>query len=562
MSTWRLAWLVSQHKSWYFWAGSVAFLGFFALPAATGYILGQAFGALELGETARIYRLAALLLVIEALRMGFLHVGAVWFSQSWEFMRGLLRGNMLAAQLSSGGPGAGRPVASAGEAITRFRDDTEDVAWFVDAWLDVAGGVVFTVLALGVLATVDLRATAVMLLPMAVVGIVTTVLGRRLRAVHRADRQATTQVTGLLGDVLAAVVTIKVNRAEGAALARLGEVMDRRRSTAVRSRVFNHALHSVSQSTADIGLGLVVLVAVGSLQRGSFGVGEIALFVGYGGWLGFLPRMIGLLLARSQQASVAFHEMGNLVAGGDPGNTVAYRHLPFEQRNPDRPDPVGPARVPLARLEVDGLCARHPGGAGIVDVSFSLDRGAFTVVTGPVGSGKTTLLRALLGLGGDLTTTGAVRWNGRPVDDRAAFFVPPQAAYVAQVPQLVSDSLADNVLLGSPDRAALDRSLGMAAVAGDVARMASGAATTIGPRGLRLSGGQRQRVATARALVHRPELLVLDDLSSALDVETELRLWRNLAAAGTTILAVSHRLAAIERADQVLRLEGGRLAVV
>ena len=217
------------------------------------------------------------------------------------------------------------------------------------------------------------------------------------------------------------------------------------------------------------------------------------------------------------------------------------------------------ARVPLERLDVRNLSLRL-GTGGVAGISFSLERGSFTVVTGPVGAGKTTLLRALLGLAGPQSDeSGEVRWNGVPIEDRAAFFVPPQAAYLPQIPHLVSDPLRDNVLLGGPARE-LDEALRLAAVDGDVSRMPDGVGTRIGPRGVRLSGGQRQRVAMARALVQRPELLVLDDLSSALDVETELRLWANLAEEGTTVLAVSHRRVALARADQVLTLDNGRLA--
>ena len=118
----------------------------------------------------------------------------------------------------------------------------------------------------------------------------------------------------------------------------------------------------------------------------------------------------------------------------------------------------------------------------------------------------------------------------------------------------MSDSVRDNVALGPMDMAAIDRALEVAAIADDVRAMPDAEATLIGPRGLRLSGGQRQRLATARALVHTPELIVLDDLSSAVDVETEVLLWENLAHAGLTVIAVSHRAVAFDRADQIIRL--------
>jgi len=169
------------------------------------------------------------------------------------------------------------------------------------------------------------------------------------------------------------------------------------------------------------------------------------------------------------------------------------------------------------------------------------------------------LLRALLGLAWQAEVTGTVEWNGVLVEDRGAFLIPPNAAFLPQVPQLISDSVADNVALGAVGPEALTRALRLAAIDTDVAEMPDATETMIGPRGLRLSGGQRQRLATARALVHAPELVVLDDVSSALDVETELLLWENLAEAGMTVIAVSHRAVAFERADQVLRLERGRL---
>jgi len=217
----------------------------------------------------------------------------------------------------------------------------------------------------------------------------------------------------------------------------------------------------------------------------------------------------------------------------------------------------------LAALEVHGLtCQHYESGRGIDDVSFGLTRGTLTIITGRVGSGKTTLLRALLGL---LPASGGViRWNDVPIDDPATWFIPPRCAYTAQVPRLFSESLRDNILLGLPRADAdLTDALRLAVLGPDLAAMGDGLDTRVGSRGMRLSGGQVQRVAAARMFARAADLLVVDDLSSALDVETEGQLWSRLAMRpDTTILAVSQRRAALRRADSIIVLRNGRVEAI
>jgi ATP-binding cassette subfamily B protein len=557
---WRVAWRVSQHEPRSFWLGWAAFVLFFAMPALTGYFLARGFDALSDGDTTAVYWWALAVAVAETVRMASVHYGAITWTKAWIHMQTLLRANLLTAQVASGGPEAGQPVGSAGEALTHFRDDAEDVAQLVDGMVDVSAGLVFTVFAGFLLGAADIRAALVLLLPLAGVVLATRALDGRVKAYRAADREATAAVTGLVGDLMAAATTVKVNDSSAAMLSRLRGLVDERRRTAVRDRVLDEGVFAFSQGAADVGLGLVLLVSAGALANGTFDVGTLALFVAYLGWLSFLPRMVGRVLARKKQATVAVERMRQLVAQRATVNTVKPRALPLERRQGGvRPETVRPERVPLQRLEVRNLSATYPGLIGVHDVSFQVDRGDFVVLTGAVGSGKSTLLRAILGLVWQADVVGEVRWNGELLQDRAAFLVPPNAAFLPQVPQLVSDSVRDNVGLGPVPPDDLARALTLAAVYDDVAALPDAEDTLIGPRGLRLSGGQRQRLATARALVHGPELVVLDDLSSAVDVETELQLWDNLAEAGLTVLAVSHRAVAFERADLLLRLDNGVL---
>jgi ATP-binding cassette subfamily B protein len=188
-----------------------------------------------------------------------------------------------------------------------------------------------------------------------------------------------------------------------------------------------------------------------------------------------------------------------------------------------------------------------------------LQRGTLTVVTGRIGSGKTTLLRTLLGL---LTLeAGEIRWNGEVVMSPGDFFVPPRCSYTAQVPRLFSNTLRNNILLGldHPDEV-IYRATQLAVMDRDLEELDDDLETMVGARGVKLSGGQMQRAAAARMFIREPELLVFDDLSSALDVETERQLWERIFAQGErTCLVVSHRRPLLRLADHIVVLKDGHM---
>ena len=169
------------------------------------------------------------------------------------------------------------------------------------------------------------------------------------------------------------------------------------------------------------------------------------------------------------------------------------------------------------------------------------------------------MLRVLLGL---LTRDrGEIFWNDQRVEDPASFFIPPRCAYTAQVPRLFSDSLRDNILMGldASDQAVFD-AIYAAVMEDDLDEFEQGLDTMVGPKGVKLSGGQIQRTAAARMFARDPELLVFDDLSSALDVETERVLWeRVFQRPNLTCLVVSHRRTVLRQADHIIVLKNGRI---
>jgi ABC-type multidrug transport system fused ATPase/permease subunit len=217
------------------------------------------------------------------------------------------------------------------------------------------------------------------------------------------------------------------------------------------------------------------------------------------------------------------------------------------------PAPAAAPRHPLRRLDLAGFSAVHENGTVAVhDIDLTVRRGQLVLVVGPVGAGKSSLLRALAGI---VHHTGELRWNGQPVTEPELFLRPNQVGYVAQLPRVLSGTVADNIRLGHEVDAA--DAVSTAQLDHDLAAAGGGLGLVIGHKGTRLSGGQLQRLALARALAPRTELLIADDVSSALDVTTELELWRALREHGVTVIGSTSKRTALAQADRVVVLLGG-----
>ncbi|MBA2283833.1 MAG: ABC transporter ATP-binding protein, partial [Acidimicrobiia bacterium] len=484
---------------------------------------------------------------------------AVWqFAGAWIGWHTVPRLNLLRSLVSAPGPVAGRLPGSSGEAVSRFRDDTESLAQVLDVGLDISGAVLSTVLAIAILASIDARTTFVIVLPVVAALGFARWLGPRIRAWRVASREAAAEVTSYLGDLFGSILAVKASGAEAAAASRFRDLNDRRRVAARRDQAGTALVESLGGVTGEVGVGLMLLLIAPALRRGELSLGDVGLFASYVTVLASLPRWVGRLGAYIRQGGVSVERLAALTVDGDPAGVVAPP-VAMDLRHGPGPAPTLRARpAPPATLSVRGLTADHgPGTSGIIDVDLDVRPGQLVVLTGPVGSGKTSLLRATLGLLG--RRSGTIAWGGEVIDDPGAFLVPPRVAYVPQVPRLFSEPLVDTILLGLPVEE-LDEALELAQLTDDVAAMPNGLATVVGPRGVRLSGGQVQRAATARALARRPALLVVDDLSSALDVATEVRLWDGLLGrgAGRTALVVTHRRQVLDRADVVVELRDGR----
>jgi ATP-binding cassette subfamily B protein/ATP-binding cassette subfamily C protein len=581
---WQLLWQLICYNPQLYLIDNCFWIFIMGLPAIPGLIIREFFNSLT-GKAQFGLSPWSFIAGFLALNLGHIAVifaGRITKTQHRFTMSSLLRRNLLERLLNN--PHAQIIIAngdtdktvSQGELISYFRDDIEQIEDNV-AWIsEIFGEGIFAILSLVILLSVNLPMTLFVFLPLIGMIVIIQKTETSIKQYRQASRQATQQVTGILGEIFSSVQAIKVAGAEQDVLNYFRTLNDKRRQMMVKDSLLNAILNSLFQNMVSFGTGLILVMASFLMQSNvsQLTVGDFALFIYNLSFVTGFFSSVGGFMALYKQTEVAFERMTALLSGASAETLVASNQLYLQELGkskktlPQLEQPVANESHHLQSLKLSNLTYIYPGtNQGIADINLQIQRGSLTVITGRIGSGKTTLLRVLLGL--LPKQAGEIYWNGHIVEDPANFFVPPCSAYTPQIPQLFSYSLRENILLGlSKHDSDIETALKMAVLEQDLAAMNEKLETLVGTKGVRLSGGQMQRVAAARMFVRQPELLVFDDLSSALDVETELTLWSRIFANTIekekhswtpTCLVVSHRRSVLRRADHIIVMKAGRV---
>jgi ATP-binding cassette subfamily B protein len=300
------------------------------------------------------------------------------------------------------------------------------------------------------------------------------------------------------------------------------------------------------------GLAAATLLWLGGRRvlEGSLTIGQFVQFHGYLAMLTWPVMAVGYVTNLYHRGTAAMTRLVEILeVPAAPAHGV--------------PEDGQPARL-QGRIELRGLSFRYgPETPWVLrDIDLSIPAGSHCALVGEVGAGKSTLVHLVARL--FEPPDGTLFLDGRDIRTIPLQTLRASIGLVSQDVFLFSETIRDNILFGRPDATPedLESAAETAALLPSIREFADRFETVLGERGVRLSGGQKQRTALARALIKDPPILVLDDAFSAVDVQTEERILRELRGAlvGRTTLVISHRISTVKDADQILYLQDGRVA--
>lgn len=435
-----------------------------------------------------------------------------------------------------------------GSLVGRVTSDVETISQFME-WGGVGMllGIAQVTLALAVMVVYEWRLAAIVAVEAAIYAGLFVVFQRVLRRAHDRVRDRVSDSLGVIGEATAGLPTVRAYGMEDAVLGRVRASLDRQ----YRAEYGAGALAAVFFSSAEIFSGIITAsaVAFGVLFGIEWGLsaGTLVAFVFL---VTLLVMPVQMLVETVNQAQSA---------GAGLRKILGVLDTPVEV--PDPPDGVDLPDRPLDLSFSDVVFSYPSGGAVLRDVTASISPGERIAVVGETGSGKTTFAKLATRLLDP--DEGTVAVGGISLDRVRFGSLRARVAYVPQEGFLFDGTVADNVRYGKP--AANDS--GVRAAFADlglldwVETLPDGIDTRVGERGSNLSAGERQLIAIARAWIANPDLLVLDEATSAVDPALEVQIRRAIErlTAGRTSITIAHRLSTAEASDRVLVFDNGEI---
>ena len=447
---------------------------------------------------------------------------------------------------------------AAGEVISRANSDIRSIQLLL-AFGPLAGlSAVSFFMAFGFMLSIHVPLTLVTVSTMPFV----FVLGQKLRdqvfPLSWVTQGRMAEVAMVVDENVNGTRVVKSFAAEFDQIALLARAADRLRWSATALIEARARFNPMIEALPRLGMALVLLYGGHLAIDGQVGVGSLLAFSGYVTMIAMPFRMFGFVLIQAQRAAASSMRI--------------YEILDEEPAIVDRPGAREPAAVSpeLGRVEFRSVVFSYPtadpeheGDPRPVLNGFDLviEPGETVAIVGRTGCGKSTVAR-LLPRFYDVTS-GAVLVDGIDVRDRRLDGLRRTVSQVPDESFLFSERLHDNVAFGQPDASRPDVEAAARIARADefIVGLADGYDEVVGERGYSLSGGQRQRIALARTILTDPRVLILDDATSAIDVQTEEDIHRGLVdlMADRTTIVIAHRLSSISLADRVVLMEGGRV---
>ena len=436
-----------------------------------------------------------------------------------------------------------------GDIMSRATNDLRAVREFVGLGVLILIDAVFLIItAVGMMSLINADLAFRVLLPLPIISFLFFYFVKEIGKRHKAVQEHLGLITGQVQENLAGIRVLH---------AFVQEENEKRKFAVLNNEYIKKNLH-VTRMFGVFTPTMVFVIGVAAMLSLWFGgkaviVGSMTLgsFVAFNGYLMLLswPMMgIGYVFNLTQKGMSAMGRIQEIFSSQTELNLISEGSAVLKE---------------MGDVEFKDVSFSYPGEetSSLQGINIKISQGQTLGVVGVIGSGKTTLAQLLLRFHDP--SAGALWIGKRPIKEIPLRDLRDLMGYVSQEPFLFSTSIRDNIVLGrvSASDRELEEIVRIAGLSQDVNRFPDKLDTLIGERGVSLSGGQKQRIALARALIRKPELLILDDAFSHLDSDTEEEILENIQSqlCETTTLIISHRLSAVRSADRIVVMDAGKI---